>query len=141
MGAAAVTPPGAAEETQTTEDESVPVPTSAPPKPADEEDIKNLHSSALKSKASVLSLRAAHAAVLAETVVADAKEIRRRTEMAAHNNEDAVARIKSLVTQTRVYKEATWKARISVNTTFTKEILSLARPRMLPQKINLLVNV
>jgi len=89
----------------------------APLPRATEQDLKHLHANALKTEAVQLRLRAAHAATKAEEAAAEAQQSLVDTQDAATRNENAVAELKSLLVQTKMYKEAAWKARENQSTT------------------------
>ena len=60
----------------------------------------------------LLNVRAARAATKAEEAAVRTEGALAQAEQAAVMNESALADIKSLLMQTRLYKQAAWKARI-----------------------------
>ncbi|CAD7950745.1 unnamed protein product [Amoebophrya sp. A25] len=83
----------------------------APPPRATEKDVLHLHANTVKTQATLLNVRAARAATRAEEAAISSEESLEAAEQAATENETALADIKSILAQTKLYKQAAWKAR------------------------------
>ncbi|CAD7939307.1 unnamed protein product [Amoebophrya sp. A120] len=91
--------------------DAAPAAKEVPLEKATEKDLEHLQANTLKTQATQLRLRTARAATVAEEAAAATQESLQATEAEVHKNQGAIAGLKSLLLQTKMYKQATWKAR------------------------------